>query len=113
LAPAAIFLAASGQSGKAVILLLWGTVVVGLIDNLLYPILRRKTIASAYRSGVFAIVAASLYSVRRGSFLGPSFLRSLTPFWKSGDAARRRADHPKKLPEARGSSAYAVALECH
>jgi predicted PurR-regulated permease PerM len=33
--PAAIFLATSGQWGKAVILILWGTVVVGLIDNLL------------------------------------------------------------------------------
>jgi AI-2E family transporter len=40
--PSTIFLAASGQWGKAVILILWGTVVVGLIDNLLYPILVGK-----------------------------------------------------------------------
>jgi predicted PurR-regulated permease PerM len=40
--PVAIFLAASGQWGQAVILALWGTVVVGLIDNLLYPMLVGK-----------------------------------------------------------------------
>jgi hypothetical protein len=80
--------------------------------QLALPDPRRKTIASAYRSGVFRkSSAASLYSAQRGSFLGPSSLRSLTPFWKSGDAARRRADQPKKLPEARGSSANAVAFE--
>ena len=37
--PAALFLLATGAPGKALILALWGTVVVGGIDNLLYPML--------------------------------------------------------------------------
>ena len=36
--PAAIFLALDGSWGKAVILALWGAVVVGTIDNLLRPV---------------------------------------------------------------------------
>jgi len=37
--PAAIYLAATDHWGKAVILTTWGTLVVGLVDHLLYPIL--------------------------------------------------------------------------
>ena len=36
--PAAIYLALSGDIGKATILTVWGAVVIGLIDNLLYPL---------------------------------------------------------------------------
>jgi predicted PurR-regulated permease PerM len=36
--PAAIYLALSGDIGKAAILTVWGAVVIGLIDNLLYPL---------------------------------------------------------------------------
>ena len=37
--PAAIYLAATGQAWQAVALTVWGTIVVGLADNLLRPIL--------------------------------------------------------------------------
>ena len=37
--PAAAYLALSGDWGKAAILVAWGTVVIGGIDNFLYPIL--------------------------------------------------------------------------
>lgn len=37
--PAAIFLAPDGSWGSALILTAWGTLVVGMIDNLLYPML--------------------------------------------------------------------------
>src|SRR5215211_4702837 len=37
--PAAIFLAVMGNWGKALILMGWGIVVIGTIENLLYPIL--------------------------------------------------------------------------
>lgn len=36
--PAAIYLALSGDIGKAVTLAIWGAVVIGFIDNLLYPL---------------------------------------------------------------------------
>jgi predicted PurR-regulated permease PerM len=38
-APAAIFLAATGEVGRALILVAWGLIVIGSIDNILYPIL--------------------------------------------------------------------------
>lgn len=37
--PAAIFLWLTGQTGDAIMLVLWGVVVVGGIDNLIYPML--------------------------------------------------------------------------
>jgi predicted PurR-regulated permease PerM len=36
--PAALYLALSGDVGKALILTVWGAVVIGFIDNLLYPL---------------------------------------------------------------------------
>jgi predicted PurR-regulated permease PerM len=37
--PAALFLVLSGHPGKAVVLGLWGILVIGVADNLLYPVL--------------------------------------------------------------------------
>ncbi len=37
--PVAIFLAANGDWTKALILIVWGAVAIGLIDNLPYPFL--------------------------------------------------------------------------
>jgi predicted PurR-regulated permease PerM len=37
--PAAIVLAIQGTWGKALILTLWGALVIGLIDNFLYPLI--------------------------------------------------------------------------
>ncbi|PSB50309.1 AI-2E family transporter, partial [filamentous cyanobacterium Phorm 6] len=38
-APAAIVLGLNGDVSSAIMLTLWGTLVVGLVDNVLYPIL--------------------------------------------------------------------------
>jgi predicted PurR-regulated permease PerM len=38
-APAAVFLALSGAYTSAIVLTIWGTLVVGLVDNVVYPIL--------------------------------------------------------------------------
>lgn len=40
--PAALFLLATGNPGKALILSVWGAVVIGTADNVLYPILVGK-----------------------------------------------------------------------
>src|SRR5690606_21242204 len=37
--PAAAYLALTGEMTKAIVLTVWGTLVVGLIDNILYPML--------------------------------------------------------------------------
>ena len=36
--PAAAFLALTGETEKAIILLVWGAIVIGLIDNILFPL---------------------------------------------------------------------------
>lgn len=40
--PAVLFLVSQGDWVKALILAIWGTVVVGLVDNWLYPVLVGK-----------------------------------------------------------------------
>jgi predicted PurR-regulated permease PerM len=42
--PAAIYLAVTGDMTKAIILTLWGALVIGTIDNFLYPILVGKNL---------------------------------------------------------------------
>ena len=65
--PAALFLASRGDWTQALILTFWGAVVVGLIDNLLYPILvgsemRLHTLPVfiAIVGGLFAFGAAGI-----------------------------------------------------
>jgi predicted PurR-regulated permease PerM len=89
-APAAVFLAAQGDWGKALLLTGWGTIVVGLIDNLVYPILvgnrlrQHTVIAFLAIAGGIALFGAS------GIVLGPvvmSVTQSLLEIW------RRRTEH--------------------
>ncbi len=56
--PVALFLAATGQWGKAAILIAWGGIVIALIDNLLYPILVGKRLRLHTVPVFFAIVGA-------------------------------------------------------
>ena len=65
--PAAIYLALEGDWTKALILTAWGSIVIGLIDNLLYPLLvgersRMHTVAIfiAIMGGLVAFGAAGL-----------------------------------------------------
>jgi len=93
--PAAIFLASSGQWGKAVILLLWGTVVVGLIDNLLYPILVGKRLRLHTVPVFFAIVGGLAVFGAAGIILGPVILAltdAILEIWRRRTAAGRPAE---------------------
>ena len=54
--PAAIVLALQGMWLKAILLTVWGTVVIGLIDNLLYPVLVGKKLQLHTPAVFFAIV---------------------------------------------------------
>lgn len=73
-APAAALLAGQGSWGKATILVIWGVVVVSLIDNLLYPILVGKEIR-LHTALVFLAFAGGLilFGVS-GIVLGPVIL---------------------------------------
>jgi predicted PurR-regulated permease PerM len=72
--PAAAYLLIEGHWEKAIALALWGSVVIGLIDNLLYPLLMKNRLAMhtvpvfiAAMGGIFAFGAT-------GIVLGPLIL---------------------------------------
>jgi predicted PurR-regulated permease PerM len=73
-APAAVGLVLDGDWTKAIILAGWGTIVVGLIDNILYPILVSKEVR-LHTVPVFIAILGGLYAFgASGLVLGPVVL---------------------------------------
>jgi len=84
--PAAIFLALGGNWGKALILAVWGSVVVGTIDNVLYPILVGNRLKIHTVPAFMAIVGGLLVFGSSGLILGPVILTVtilLLEIWRS------------------------------
>lgn len=73
-APAAIFLALSGSWIKALILALWGGLVVGLIDNVLYPVLVASELRFHPLAVFFAVFGGLIAFGIAGVVLGPVIL---------------------------------------
>lgn len=91
--PAAIFLAAQGNWGKALILTAWGTVVVGTIDNLLFPVLVGKRMRLHTVPVFVAIVGGLVVFGASGLVLGPVILAitdAVLELWRC--RLHRRAD---------------------
>jgi predicted PurR-regulated permease PerM len=72
--PAAVFLALDGSWGKAIILALWGGVVVALVDNLLYPVLVGNRMRLHTLAVFIAIVGGLSLFGAYGLVLGPAAL---------------------------------------
>lgn len=83
--PAAAWLAIGGDWDKALLLVAWGSVVVGLIDNLLYPILVRNKLR-LHTVPVFIAVLGGLFTFgATGVVLGPLILAvaiALLDIWR-------------------------------
>jgi len=83
--PAALYLAIDGQWDKALLLAAWGTVVVGLIDNLLYPFLVKNKLR-IHTVPVFIAVLGGLFAFgATGVVLGPLILAvalALLDIWR-------------------------------
>jgi predicted PurR-regulated permease PerM len=80
--PGAIWLAARGETGYAIFLALWGSVVVGLVDNLLRPLLisgRAEVPTLAVFIGVIGGLAAFGFI---GLFVGPIVLGLLIALFR-------------------------------
>jgi len=93
--PAAIFLAASGQWGKAAILTGWGSIVIGLIDNVLYPILVGKRLRMHTVPVFFSIVGGLAIFGAAGLVLGPVILAltaAILEIWRRRTAHGRPAE---------------------
>lgn len=88
--PAAIFLFVSGSWIKALVLAVWGGLVVGLIDNLLYPILVAGELRFHPLAVFFAVFGGLIAFGIAGVVLGPVILAitvALLEIWQA-----RRAD---------------------
>jgi len=89
--PGAIWLAARGETGYAIFLALWGSIVVGLVDNLLRPLLisgRAEVPTLAVFVGVIGGLAAFGFI---GLFLGPIVLGLLIALFRF-ELDRRKAE---------------------
>jgi predicted PurR-regulated permease PerM len=85
-APGAIFLALSGSWVKASVLAVWGGVVVGLIDNFLYPILVAGELRFHPLAVFFSIFGGLLAFGVAGVVLGPVILAitvALLEIWQA------------------------------
>jgi predicted PurR-regulated permease PerM len=69
--PAALFLTLEGSWGKALILALWGMLVVGTVDNLLRPILVGKRIRLHTVLAFISLVGGLIIFGPAGLILGP------------------------------------------
>ena len=88
--PAAIFLVLEGSGGKALLLTLWGGIVVGGIDNLLYPILVGRRLKMHTVLAFISIVGGLIVFGPSGLILGPvifTVTRLLLEIWSSRNAA--------------------------
>jgi predicted PurR-regulated permease PerM len=82
--PAAMFLGLEGSWGKAIVLTLWGSVVVGGIDNLLYPMLVGNRLKMHTALAFISIVGGLITFGPAGIILGPLIVAvtiSLLEFW--------------------------------
>jgi predicted PurR-regulated permease PerM len=89
--PAALFLASEGSWAKALILTLWGMLVVGTIDNLLRPILVGNRLKLHTVLAFMSVVGGMLLFGPAGLILGPVALTitiELLEIWSSRDATR-------------------------
>lgn len=88
--PAALFLVLEGNAGKALILTLWGAIVVGGIDNLLYPMLVGRRMKMHSIVAFISIVGGLIVLGPSGLILGPvmfTVTRVLLEIWSRRNAA--------------------------
>lgn len=91
--PAAIFLLLEGSAGKALLLTLWGAIVVGGIDNLLYPMLVGKRLRMHTIIAFISIVGGLIVFGPAGLILGPvvfTVTRLLLEIWSSRNAEQTK-----------------------
>ena len=89
--PAALFLALEGSWGKALILTLWGMIIVGTIDNLLRPILVGKRLKLHTLLAFVSVVGGLILFGPAGLILGPVVLTittELLEIWRNRTAPK-------------------------
>ena len=83
--PTALFLALSGDFVSAIQLTVWGVVVVGLVDNVLYPILVGKRLMMHTVASFIAVAGGLVFFGPHGIVLGPVIVagsQTLLEIWR-------------------------------
>jgi predicted PurR-regulated permease PerM len=91
--PVALFLALEGSWGKALILAVWGTVVVGGIDNVLQPIFIGTRLKLHTILAFISVVGGLILFGAAGLILGPVILTitaTLLEIWRDRTATPRQ-----------------------
>lgn len=99
--PAAAFLAMEGSWDKALILAGWGTVVIALIDNLLYPLFVGNQLRLHTLLVFIAILGGLMLFGTAGLILGPMALAlalAVIDIWRERTAHGHAADAPPQEP---------------
>ena len=112
-APAALFLALDGELGKAAILVAWGCVAIGLIDNFFVPLLLVGKRLRLHPLLVFiAVVGGISVFGMAGVVLGPVVLSvtdALIEVWRrrtaDGGTAEAALEEPTGSPSKRAKPA--------
>jgi predicted PurR-regulated permease PerM len=97
--PAAIFLWLTGHPGNALILIVWGTIVVGGIDNLIYPMLVGNRLKMHTVPTFISLVGGLIVFGAPGLILGPVVLTVtmfLVEYWRAHIDQR----HGSRIPVA-------------
>lgn len=95
-APAAMFLALNGDLQSAILLTIWGTLVVGLVDNVLYPILVGRRLMLHSVLSFIAVVGGLLLFGAAGIILGPIVVagaQTLLEIWRARTAPAAQVLH--------------------
>ena len=93
-APAAALLALSGDYRSAIILAVWGTLVVGLVDNLVYPMLVGNRLRMHTVLSFIAVVGGLMLLGAQGVVLGPLIVAvtlTLIEIWRQRTVDRIEA----------------------
>ncbi len=93
--PAALFLLAGGYWVKALILSLWGAIAIGLIDNILYPVLVGSRLRLHTVPVFIAVVGGVIVFGTSGVIVGPIILAvtmALVDIWKRRTAGYSTAE---------------------
>ena len=113
-APIALYLALSGSVGKAIFLVVWGSAVVGSIDNVLYPYLVGDKLRLHTVPTFFAILGGiSVFGVS-GLILGPLALAiaiALVDVWFRRTEHGQAAEEAVASPSEQGERPAAVLQE--
>lgn len=122
--PTAVLLTLGGHWGRAIVLAAWGGLIMGLVGNLLYPILLGRRLRMHTVAVFIAMVGGLLLFGACGFFLGPVTLavtlallgiwqkrgRSVTPDTNPVLSQRNTEDHLGRVPiDARSSPKESVA----